>query len=298
MGYTQHVEQAGSFPEAAYWGSGKMVAFRLTHGEPQNVGFDVLSAAIQGRKEDDQMNRMSIFATALLVTAAAAIAGWAPAILSGILIGLQPSDAGGGYYGTSTDTTPVTLVVAGEIGDTQFKIPKAYLQFSRNWEGGPQELISIALIVPSLVPLSLSNLGRDDPSVVTISIYSEGGKRTGSELKFRNAIEANIRNRWIRLGDANGGMFDKFVDKNNVEKYSDKNSAVAEFFIPKVVVNNQYLIIECVRMLHRNTGCTISTVFRNDIKLYYSYKRTELIKWAIIDATVRKFLDDHMLEVR
>ena len=71
MGYTQHVEQAGSFPEAAYWGSGKMVAFRLTHGEPQNVGFDVLSAAIQGRKEDDQMNRMSIFATALLVTAAA-----------------------------------------------------------------------------------------------------------------------------------------------------------------------------------------------------------------------------------
>src|SRR6266404_2336583 len=71
MVYTQYLERAISRPEVTYWGSREMVAFRLTHGEPQNVGFDVLSAAIQGRKEDDQMSRMSIFATALLVTAAA-----------------------------------------------------------------------------------------------------------------------------------------------------------------------------------------------------------------------------------
>ena len=79
---------------------------------------------------------------------AAAVVRW----LSVILLSFIPYEACGDIFENrmSMDTTPVEF----SIGETHYKIPRNYLFTMDNWAGGPQELVSLRVEYPGLLPFS------------------------------------------------------------------------------------------------------------------------------------------------
>src|ERR1700730_3255147 len=77
-----------------------------------------------------------------------------------------------GYFGRTTDPTPVHISVQDKNEIVHFVIPKIFITFSENWDGGLQSGITLEIIYPSMAALSASRNSTKGPDVVIINLKS------------------------------------------------------------------------------------------------------------------------------
>jgi hypothetical protein len=76
------------------------------------------------------------------------------------------------YFGRTTDPTLVDIAVQDKNEIVHFMIPKVFMTFSKNWNGGLQSGITLEVIYPSMAALSASRNSTKGPDVVIINLQS------------------------------------------------------------------------------------------------------------------------------
>ena len=76
------------------------------------------------------------------------------------------------YFGRTTDVTPIAVSTLAGGKTITFMVPKTYLDFSPNWEGGLHDVISMSLIYPSMVPSAQTRKNMSDPDFLSIALHS------------------------------------------------------------------------------------------------------------------------------
>jgi hypothetical protein len=102
------------------------------------------------------------------------------------------------YFGRSTNVTPVDIAIQDKDEILNFKVPKAYLTFSKNWSGGLQEFFVLEANFPSMHPLSLAESSVKDTDALFIDLHSYS--YTGADLSTRKTISFFIEDRWTLIG--------------------------------------------------------------------------------------------------
>jgi hypothetical protein len=130
-------------------------------------------------------------------------------LVFGAYSGVDASLAQGMYYGRTTDPTPVELSLQDTDSVVTFIIPKVYLTYSGNWKGGPQSIIVMETIFPSMAPLSATRnnmLGRD-----VLTIRAKSYASTGAKHSTRYALQWSRSSQWALVDSFSDSKMKKFL---------------------------------------------------------------------------------------
>jgi len=194
-----------------------------------------------------------------------------------------------GYFGRTTDPTPVHISVQDKNEIVHFVIPKVFITFSENWDGGLQSGITLEIIYPSMAALSASRNSTKGPDVVIINLQSFAN--TGADYSVAKLLPYKIATQWAfieSMKDSEGRSYRVFVNKGDVEKRKDKNQLVSEFLVPDT--NDIYF--ECLRDISNPfVGCNGTVNYGESLSLMFQFKRTHFERWPEIHEDVLKLLN-------
>ena len=91
--------------------------------------------------------RFWVLSLEMICVAALSLAGAAPTTA------LQAAPKQVEFNQASLDTTPITF----SIGDARYKVPRNYIVWMDNWNGGPQTLVRFKVTYPKFEPLDQKN---------------------------------------------------------------------------------------------------------------------------------------------
>jgi hypothetical protein len=190
------------------------------------------------------------------------------------------------YFGRTTDPTPVDISIQDKAEIVHFTIPKVFLTFSKDWDGGLQSEITLEVLYPSMTALSAttSNIMGSDVVVVNLESYAH----TGANYSMPQMIPFMKAKQWAfikNIVDGNGRSYGYYVNKRDVERVDEKSGLLKEFFVS----DSGDTYFECFRELSNPfVGCSGFVSYGQTLTLRYQFKRTQFEKWSEIrDAVVR-----------
>jgi hypothetical protein len=193
------------------------------------------------------------------------------------------------FFGRTTDPTPVDIAIQDKNEIVRFTIPKVFMTFAKDWNGGLQSRITLEVIYPSMAALSASRSSAKGSDAVIINLQSFG--RTGADHNIARMLAKKISDQWAfveNVTDSGGRSYRVFVNKGDIEKTKDKNRPVAEFLVPDT--NDAYF--ECLTDLSNPfVGCNGTVDYGESLSLNFRFKRTEFERWREIRNAVFKLLD-------
>jgi hypothetical protein len=194
------------------------------------------------------------------------------------------------YFGRTNDPTPVDVSIQDKTEIVHFKIPKVFMTFSRNWDGGLQSGITLAISYPSMTALSAATNNTLRADVVVVSLESYSG--TGVDYSMSQKTPYFIAKQWAFIGnvvDGNGRSYGYYVNKGDIGKINEKSDLLTEFFIPD---NSSDTYFECFREPSNPfVGCGGFSTYGQTLTLHYQFRRTQFEKWPGIRDAVVKLLN-------
>src|SRR4051812_3207039 len=98
------------------------------------------------------------------------------------------------YFGRTTDPTPVDIAIQDKNEIVRFTIPKVFMTFSKNWEGGLQSWITLEVIYPSMTALSASRNSTKAPDILIINLQSFVD--TGADYNIPKMLPKKASDQW------------------------------------------------------------------------------------------------------
>ena len=189
------------------------------------------------------------------------------------------------YFGQTTDPTPVDVAIQDKNEILNFRIPKMYLTFSKNWNGGLQEFLVLEVLFPSMAPRSsVANTITIGPDVLVINL--EFFYNTGAENSIPKLIRYFVADQWAfveDITDNKGRRYKYYVNKRDVEKRQD-STLLKEFFVP----DEQGIYFECLReAANPHVGCSGVLNYGQNLSLRFQFRRSQFERWPEIrDAAI------------
>jgi hypothetical protein len=171
----------------------------------------------------------------------------------------------------------------------QFRIPKVFMTFSRNWEGGLQSGITLEVVYPSMGALSAARNTTVGSDVVIINLQSF--VHTGVDYNISNFLPMLMATQWAFVWNTTDGLgrpYRLYVNKADVEKKQDESRTIEEFFVPEK--SGTYL--ECLRQASNElAGCSGVVNYGQALSLRFQFKRSQFDRWPEIGKAVVVLLD-------
>jgi hypothetical protein len=188
------------------------------------------------------------------------------------------------YFGRTTDPTPVEVALQDRGEVIRFKIPKVYMTFSDNWQGGVQDFIVLETIFPSMAPLSATRSSERGADVVAIDLHSY--EHTGAGINVSRLLEWKISTQWTlvdRIADQSGQKFRVYVDKGDENKWATRDVMETEYLVPDNDASPPDIYFDCLRdETNPGAGCIAKSNFGQNLALELSFKRSQLGHWREI----------------
>jgi hypothetical protein len=192
------------------------------------------------------------------------------------------------YFGRTTDPTPVDIAVQDKNEIVHFTIPKVFMTFSKNWDGGLQSGITIEVIYPSMAALSASRNSTRGDDVVIINLQSF--VHTGADYNIPQMLPKKISDQWAfveNVTDAKRRPYRVYVNKGDVEKRKDESRLITEFLVP----DSSEMYFECIREIFNPlVGCNATVNYGENLVLNFQFKRAQFERWPQIREAVFKLL--------
>ncbi len=193
------------------------------------------------------------------------------------------------YFGRTTDPTPVDIAIQDKNEIVHFTIPKVFMTFSKNWDGGLQSWITLEVIYPSMDALSASRNSTKGPDIVIINLQSF--VHTGADYSIPKMLPKKASDQWAfveNITDNAGRSYRVYVNKGDVEKRKDQTRLITEFLVPES--NDTYF--ECIREISNPfVGCNATVNYGERLVLNFQFKRTQFERWPEIREAVFKLLN-------
>jgi hypothetical protein len=201
----------------------------------------------------------------------------------GMLIGLRFGN------GQTTDMDSVDIRLSGQGGSVSLRIPKAYLDWKKNWDGGDQDFISMEASLPDMVPLTRDPrpvVKSKDRVLITLDwSYNFGIGRSIDQRVERDlsVVHSDGDLIWLRAHD--------FKDRQgNLRPSVDEEDYALHEKDPKV-------LLSCLPYkFGPDVGCHISTDITDRVRANYIIRRSELYRWKEIDSRVRALIQSFVIQ--
>lgn len=192
------------------------------------------------------------------------------------------------YFGRTADPTPVDIAIQDKNEIVHFSIPKAFMTFSKNWDGGLQSGITIEVIYPSMAALSASRNSTRGADVVIINLQSF--VHTGADYSIPQMLPKKISDQWAfteNVTDTKRRSYRVYVNKGDVEKRKNQNQLITEFLVP----DSSEMYFECIREISNPlVGCNANVNYGENLVLNFQFKRSQFERWPQIREAVLKLL--------
>jgi hypothetical protein len=193
------------------------------------------------------------------------------------------------YFGRTTDPKPVHIAVQDGNESLQFKIPKVFLTFSKNWESGLQAKITLEILYPSMTAVSATRNGSAGSDVVIINLDSFAN--TGGDHSIPKLISILQATQWTfveNITDGRGRPYRLYVNNRDVEKRKDESRTIEEFLVPE----KSEIYLKCLRQRSNPlAGCSGNANYGQTLSLSFQFKRSQFDKWPEIQGAVVGLLD-------
>jgi hypothetical protein len=188
------------------------------------------------------------------------------------------------YFGRTTDPTPVDIAIQDKNEIVHFTIPKVFMTFAKNWDGGLQSGITLEVIYPSMAPVSATRNSSAGSDVIYVDLYSFA--HTGANYSESGAIPLLIETQWAfieKVTDSQGRSYRLYVNKADVERRKIENLLIKEFLVPE----NDGIYFECLREISNpHVGCIGFMSYGETLSVRYIFRRSEFEKWPEIGRAV------------
>jgi hypothetical protein len=193
------------------------------------------------------------------------------------------------YFGRTTDPTPVDIAVQDKNEIVHFTIPKVFMTFAKNWDGGLQSGITLEVIYPSMAAVSATRNSSPGPDVVIINLFSFAN--TGADYSIPKMLPKKMSDQWAfveNITDNERRSYRVYVNKGDVEKRKDQNGLITEFLVP----DSNEMYFECIRDISNpHVGCNATVNYGENLVLNFLFKRTQFERWPDIREAVFKLLN-------
>jgi hypothetical protein len=193
------------------------------------------------------------------------------------------------YFGRTTDPTPVDIAIQDKNEIVHFTIPKVFMTFAKNWDGGLQSGITLEVIYPSMAPVSATRNSMAGPDVVIINLDSFAN--TGGNYNPFKLLSILITTQWTFIENIvgnNGRSYRLYINKQDVEKRKDESSTIEEFLVPE----GGGIYLKCLRQLFNpHVGCSGIVNYGQNLSLNFHFRRSEFDKWPEIQKAVISLLN-------
>jgi hypothetical protein len=190
------------------------------------------------------------------------------------------------YFGRTTDPTPVDIAVEDKNEIVHFTIPKVFMTFAKNWDGGLQSGITLEVIYPSMAPVSATRNSMAGTDVVIINLDSFANNYNPFKL-----LSILIASQWTfieNVAGRDGRSYRLYINKQDVEKRKDESSTIEEFFVPE----GGGIYLKCLRQLFNpHVGCSGIVNYGQNLSLNFHFRRSEFDKWLEIQKAVISLLN-------
>jgi hypothetical protein len=193
------------------------------------------------------------------------------------------------YFGRTTDPTPVDIALQDKNEIVHFTIPKVFMTFAKNWDGGLQSGITLEVIYPSMAAVSAtrnSSAGSDALFIDLVSFADRSGNYTVSRT-----IPLLMKTQWAfvdNIKDGQGRAYRKYVNKEDVGKMKIESYLIKEFLVPE----NGNVYFECLKETSNpHVGCIGTMNYGETLSLRYIFRRSEFEKWPEIQGAIVSMLN-------
>jgi hypothetical protein len=193
------------------------------------------------------------------------------------------------YFGRTTDPTPVDIAIQDKKEIVHLTIPKVFMTFSKNWDGGLQSGITLEVIYPSMAALSATRNSSSGPDVVIINLFSFANR--GADYSIPKMLPKKISSQWAfvqNITDNERRSYRVYVNKGDVEKRKDQTRLVTEFLVP----DSNEMYFECIRDISNpHVGCNATVNYGENLVLNFLFKRAQFERWPDMREAVFKLLN-------
>jgi hypothetical protein len=193
------------------------------------------------------------------------------------------------YFGRTTDPTPVNIEIQDKNETVHFTIPKVFMTFSKNWNGGLQSGITLEVIYPSMAAVSATRNSSSGSDVVVINLDSFADM--GGNYNVSRIIPLLMKTQWAFVEDVKdnqGRSYRMYVNKEDVEKRKIESYLIKEFLVPE----NGDIYFECLKEISNpHVGCIGTMNYGQTLSLRYIFRRSEFEKWPEIQKAAISLLN-------
>lgn len=194
------------------------------------------------------------------------------------------------YFGRTNDTTPVAMTMKDSNGVIRFVIPKNFLTFSENWNGGVQSGIRIEVRFPAMQPFNRPRQGdKIEREALVISLDSFIA--SGWKYDVSKVLAGRIKDQWTLVStftDNKGRSYKQYVGYQDRERRKDPAVLVKEFFVPE----GEDIYLECFReQANPNVGCSGNINYGQNLSLTFIFRRVDFEEWPQLRMASIRLLD-------
>jgi hypothetical protein len=193
------------------------------------------------------------------------------------------------YFGRTTDPTPIDIAIQDKAEIVHFMIPKVFMTFAKNWEGGLQSGITLEVIYPSMAAVSATRNSSSGSDVVVINL--DYFADMGGNYSVSRTIPLLMKTQWAFVDDVKDGQgrsYRMYVNKADAEKRKIENYLIKEFLVPE----NGDVYFECFKETSNpHVGCIGTINFGQTLSLRYIFRRSEFENWPEIQRAVISLLN-------
>lgn len=192
------------------------------------------------------------------------------------------------YFGQSADSTPVALSIRDASQTIVLSIPRKYLDFSPNWHGGPQDVISMNVVFPAMLPLSGTGKSLADRDVLSIALYSHASN--GAHYTVADLIKRKVATEWTFVRHQ-GADFDVYAYTDEIKRWSDPTRLIHEYWVPTSQDTHSEIYFQCYRETgNPRVGCSAHRTFEQELELVVTFRQNDISQWREIMTAVEGLL--------
>lgn len=217
------------------------------------------------------------------------------------------SDSRPGYYGCSdsNEIAHISLRPSGkEYQEWRLKIPKQYLGYSKNWNGGEQGMLRVNALFPSLEARptgSAWNTCSADKNQKPLSTRPDDLLEidiTASTMKGHPLIGfSKPKSEYVEVNSEFPGLI-ALQHKCMADlpwppnpKKPPKNCGYEDWYTPVSQSEEQPVVIRCLGVVENPSASCDVYFSKNGHKVNYRFKRSKLSEWSSINSAVLKLLN-------
>lgn len=216
------------------------------------------------------------------------------------------SDSRPGYYGCSdsNDFAKISLRPSGvDYQEWHLKIPKQYLGYSKNWNGGEQSILRINASLQSLEARPTGSTWKTcatDKNQKSTSAFPDDLLQidiTAATIKGNPLLGfSKPKEEYIEVSS-------EFTDLISLQhkcmadlpwppnpKKPPKNCSYEYWYTPKQQSDEQPVVIKCLGVVENPSASCDVYFSKNGHKVDYRFKRSKLSEWSSINSAVLELL--------